>query len=59
MHTTAVPGGTLHPPFYLIAYEPGGPATISNIGSDHVNLSWTVNYPAGELSEPSVASSAQ
>ncbi|KLO16881.1 hypothetical protein SCHPADRAFT_994839 [Schizopora paradoxa] len=35
------------PPYYMIAFNPGGVATTSFIGSDPNNLTWTVNQSGG------------
>ncbi|ETW76396.1 hypothetical protein HETIRDRAFT_16106, partial [Heterobasidion irregulare TC 32-1] len=35
------------PPYYMIAYEVNGLATVSPAGSDPARLSWTVDHRAG------------
>ncbi|EJD00477.1 uncharacterized protein FOMMEDRAFT_90765 [Fomitiporia mediterranea MF3/22] len=35
------------PPYYMIAWKPRGIPTVSLIGSDRNNLSWTVNQASG------------
>ncbi|KAI0942404.1 hypothetical protein AcW1_003046 [Taiwanofungus camphoratus] len=35
------------PPYYLIAFEPGGVPTTSLVGSDPSHLSWRVNHKSG------------
>ncbi|KZS88766.1 hypothetical protein SISNIDRAFT_401320, partial [Sistotremastrum niveocremeum HHB9708] len=32
------------PPYYMLAYEVSGIATVSNIGSDSDELSWTIKH---------------
>ncbi|KZS88581.1 hypothetical protein SISNIDRAFT_257633 [Sistotremastrum niveocremeum HHB9708] len=35
------------PPYYMMSYEIGGTTSVSQIGSNASNLSWTVNHAAG------------
>ncbi|KIM87767.1 hypothetical protein PILCRDRAFT_814482 [Piloderma croceum F 1598] len=35
------------PPYYLMAFEPGGFSTTSFVGTSPTNLSWQVNHAAG------------
>jgi len=39
--------GTGVPPFYMLAFPVGGTPSITLIGADTDNLSWTVNQPVG------------
>lgn len=47
------------PPYYLMAFVPGGIPTTSLVGSDPNNLTWTVNQPAGTTVLLSMADSNQ
>ena len=35
------------PPYYMLAFQPGGVTTRSLLGTDPANLQWTVDHPAG------------
>ena len=36
------------PPYYLLAFEPGGVPTTTMVGSDPKNLTWIANHKQGE-----------
>ncbi len=37
------------PPYYVVAFEPGGVPTTQNVGNSSGNLSWLVDHAAGTL----------
>ncbi|KZT39184.1 hypothetical protein SISSUDRAFT_666637 [Sistotremastrum suecicum HHB10207 ss-3] len=47
--TSPLPNSTqvARPPYYMLAYEVSGIATVSNIGSDSDELSWTIKHASG------------
>ncbi|KAL5522147.1 hypothetical protein ACEPAF_2004 [Sanghuangporus sanghuang] len=47
------------PPYYMIAWKANGIPTVSDIGSDRDNLSWTVNQASGSSLILTVADSNQ